>query len=176
MRATCCVFIATSLDGFIADREGRLDWLSVVERAGEDYGYRAFFESIDTLVVGRRTYDFALGFDAWPWAGKRCVVLTHGAREARHGEELVSEAPDGLVERLSREGARRIYVDGGETIRQFLRLRLVDELTISVVPALLGGGAPLFDAHGDTQRLELLGSQSFESGLVQLRYRVARGR
>ncbi|MET0790969.1 MAG: dihydrofolate reductase, partial [Polyangiaceae bacterium] len=71
----CSVFIATSLDGYIARADGSIDYLSIVERAGEDYGYRAFFDSIDTLIIGRSTYDLALSFDPWPYAGKRCVVL-----------------------------------------------------------------------------------------------------
>ena len=75
----CCAFIATSLDGFVARTDGAIDWLKIVEREGEDYGFAAFFASVDALVMGRNTYETARGFAAWPYAGKRCIVLTHRA-------------------------------------------------------------------------------------------------
>jgi dihydrofolate reductase len=167
----CSVFIATSLDGYIARADGSIDYLSIVERAGEDYGYRAFFDSIDTLVIGRSTYDLALGFNPWPYAGKRCIVLTHSAREAKHGEEFFSGEPRELAERLKASGTQRAYVDGGAVIQQFLAARLIDDLTVSVIPVLLGAGIRLFgDTQGDLP-LELHASKNFESGLVQLTYR-----
>jgi dihydrofolate reductase len=162
----CCVFIATSLDGFIARPDGNLDWLSSVERPGEDYGYRAFHDSVDTLIVGRKTYDTVLGFDEWPWDGKRVVVLTHRAPETFH-----DGPPEALVARLAAEGARRAYVDGGAVIQQFLRAGLVAELTISVIPLLLGEGVRLFGETGRDVPLALVESHAFASGLVQLRYR-----
>jgi dihydrofolate reductase len=76
MRPRCSVFIATSLDGFIARRDGSIDWLSLVEAPGEDYGYARFFADVDALVLGRRTYDTVRGFPAWPYGGKRCVALS----------------------------------------------------------------------------------------------------
>ncbi len=79
----CSVYIAVSLDGFIARTDGRIDWLSMVERPGEDYGYQRFHASIDTIIVGRSTYNMALGFEPWPYAGKRCVVMTHAAPEQK---------------------------------------------------------------------------------------------
>jgi dihydrofolate reductase len=172
MRARCSVFIATSLDGFIARRDGAIDWLSIVERPGEDYGYARFMQSIDALVVGRKTYETALGFDAWPYAGKRSVVLTHGHPTPKHGEEIVSEPLDALVDRLSREGVKRIYVDGGSTIRQFLAANLVDDLTLSIVPILLGDGIPLFGGIARELRLAPVETRRFESGLVQLEYQL----
>ncbi len=170
----CSVFIATSLDGYIARADGRIDYLSIVERAGEHYGYRAFIDSIDTLVIGRSTYELALGFEPWPYAGKRCIVLTRSEREAKHGEEFFSGEPRALVERLHAEGAQRAYVDGGAVIQQFLAARLIDDLTISVLPILLGEGIRLFgDTQGDVL-LDLVGSERYESGLVQLTYRPQR--
>lgn len=172
MRARCSVFIATSLDGFIARADGRIDWLSIVERPGEDYGYHAFFESIDTLVVGRKTYETALGFEPWPYAGKRCVVMTSAKPAAKHGEIFYAGDPGALVDRLTSEGAKRIYVDGGDVIRQFVAAGLVSDLTLSVLPILLGDGARLFGDTGRDVRLELVASRAFESGLVQLEYRL----
>ncbi|MBK6460556.1 MAG: dihydrofolate reductase [Myxococcales bacterium] len=169
-----CVYIATSLDGFIARADGGLDWLSLVEAPGEDYGFHAFLEGVDTLVLGRATYDAVLGFGQWPYAGKRCVVLTHGALTSRHGEEAFSGTAEALAERLSTEGARRVYVDGGVVIGQFLDAGLVSELTLSVVPVLLGGGVRLFGSRERDVRLDLVRSARFPSGLVQSEYRVRR--
>ena len=167
----CSVFIATSLDGYIARADGSIDYLSIVERAGEHYGYRAFIDSIDTLIIGRSTYELALTFEPWPYAGKRCIVLSHAAREAKHGEEFFAGEPRELVQRLDHDGARRAYIDGGAVIQQFLAARLIDDLTVSVIPILLGQGIRLFaDTQGDIP-LELAGTERYESGLVQLTYR-----
>jgi dihydrofolate reductase len=164
------VFIAMSLDGYIARPDGGLDWLSRFEN--EEHGYREFFSSIDALVVGRGTYDVVLGFAEWPYAGKRCVVLTHRAAPARHGEDFHDGPPRPLLERLGREGVRRVYVDGGVVIRQFLKEQLIDEMTISVIPVVLGAGIPLFAGTGVERWLTLKGTRSWPSGLVQLRYAV----
>jgi dihydrofolate reductase len=100
------VFIASSLDGFIARTDGGLDWLAMVEREGEDYGSKAFYDSVDTLVMGRRTWETVLGFDPWPYAGMRCVIVTSNtARSAPHGEEFYSGDLAALFERLGAEGA-----------------------------------------------------------------------
>jgi dihydrofolate reductase len=172
MRARCSVYIAVSLDGFIARPDGRLDWLSLVERPNEDYGYRRFHETIDTHVVGRKTYESALGFPEWPYAGKRCVVMTSSRPTPRHGEEVYDGDPATLVDRLTSEGAKRIYVDGGIVIRHFLAAGLIADLTLSIIPVLLGEGVPLFGKPGDDIGLELRASRAFESGLVQLEYGV----
>jgi dihydrofolate reductase len=172
-RPTCSVYIATSLDGFIARSDGSIDWLAAVERAGEDYGYKVFFDSIDTLVMGRKTYETALGFGAWGYEGKRCVVLTHAPLATQHGEEFYSGDLPALVERLGAEGAKRIYVDGGSVLSQFLALGLIADVTVSLIPVLLGDGVRLTQRLGGDVRLRLARSRSFESGLVQLEYQVA---
>ncbi len=173
MRPQCSVYIACSLDGFIARANDDLDWLSVVERAGEDYGYKRFFDSIDTLVMGRRTYDKALSFSPWPYSGKRCVVLTHAAPEAQHNETFHAGDLPSLVDKLGSDGAKRIYVDGGQVISQFLYAGLVNDVTVSVIPILLGQGIRLTQTIGRDVRLMLVRSDAFESGLVQLEYAVA---
>jgi dihydrofolate reductase len=174
-RPRTSVFIAQSLDGYIARADGSIDFLSSVERPGEDYGYAAFFAAIDGLVIGRKTYDTVLGFDAWPYGSKRCVVLTHRTpASARAGEEFFSGTPQALLERLGRDEVRHVYIDGGNVIQQFLAASLIDDLTISVIPITLGGGVRLFVDTGVEQRLSLEESLSFPSGLVQLRYRVER--
>ncbi len=174
MRAQCSVFIAVSVDGFIARPDGGIDWLSVVERPGEDYGYQRFFDSVDTLLIGRKTYDVALGFEPWPYAGKRCVVLSHRALTPRHDETFESGAPLDVVDRLTALGCRRIYVDGGSVIQQLLAAGLVTDLTLNVVPVVLGEGVPLFGKTGRDLRLELVDTRRFDSGLVQVEYRSVR--
>jgi len=170
----CSVFIATSLDGYIARRDGSIDWLEIVATPGEDYGFAAFYATVDVLVMGRTTYETALGFSEWPYAGKRVVVMTHRPGESRHGEEYVSGTPGELVRRLAAEGAKRVYVDGGTVIRQFLAEDLLDDLTISMIPIVLGDGLPLFGRGTGEHRLALAGVQHWPTGLVQLRYEKSR--
>jgi dihydrofolate reductase len=166
----CSVFIAASLDGFIARSDGGIDWLSVVERSGEDYGFGEFMASVDTLVLGRKTWETALGFPEWPYAGKRVVVMSRHPRAARHGETFHPGPPEALVAALAEAGARHLYVDGGATIRAFLAAGLVDELTLSVIPVLLGAGIPLFGDGVREAPLTLRSCRGFDAGLVQLRY------
>jgi dihydrofolate reductase len=169
-RPLCSVFIATSLDGYIARSDGTFDFLSIVERPGEDYGFAEFFASVDALVIGRNTYETALAFPEWPYAGKRCIVLTHREAPSVHGEQFFAGAPAALVEQLGLSGAQRLYVDGGAVIRQFLAAGLIDDLTLSIVPLLLGQGVALFGQEVPEQPLVLKTSTSYESGLVQLHY------
>jgi dihydrofolate reductase len=173
-RPLCSVFIATSVDGYIARPDGTFDFLSVVERPGEDYGFAEFFASIDALVIGRNTYETALGFAEWPYAGKRCFVLTHRETQSLHGEQFFAGAPAALLDQLALAGAQRLYVDGGAVIRQFLADNLIDDLTLSVVPVLLGQGIALFGAEVPEQRLHLKSNRAYESGLVQLCYARAK--
>lgn len=169
MSLRCSVYIAVSLDGYIARKDDRLDWLDRVQREGEDYGYAAFMSTIDVLVMGRRTYDVVRSFASWPYAGKRVVVLTSNATlEVRDGVERASGPLSEIVKRY--EG--RAYIDGGETVRSFLKEGLVDDLTLSIVPVILGSGIPLFASGLPERSLELEESRAFPSGLVQSRYRV----
>lgn len=173
------VYIATSLDGFIARPDGSLDWLPQPQAApdGEDYGYQAFIDSIDTLVMGRATYEKALTFvGPWPYEGKRAVVLSSG-RAVIHDDlkslvEASALAPRALAEYLEATGSKSVYVDGGKTIQSFMRVGLIDEITLTTVPVLIGSGLPLFGALDADVRLELLASRSFADGLVQSTYRV----
>jgi len=169
-RPRCSAFIACSLDGYIARPDGTLDFLATVERANEDYGFAEFFGSVDALLIGRNTYETALGFAEWPYAGKRCVVLTHRETPSVHGEQFFAGEPAALLEQLALSGAQRLYVDGGAVIREFLQQGLIDDLTLSIVPVLLGTGIPLFGSELPEQKLRLESSKAYESGLVQLRY------
>lgn len=171
-RPRCSAFIATSLDGYIAGPGGTLDWLKIVERPGEDYGYAEFFDSVDALVLGRSTYDTVLAMGSWPYAGKRVAVLTHRAAAPRHGETFLEGKPPDVLTTVGREGARHIYVDGGAVIRQFLDAGLLDRLTLSIVPVVLGGGVPLFAPGRAERRLVFEDARTWSSGLVRLRYRT----
>lgn len=166
----CAVFIAASLDGYIALPDGSVKWLDAVRLDGEDYGFDAFFASVDTLLMGRLTWETVLRLGEWPYQGKRVVVLTHRPAEGRHGERFRAGEPAELLAQLGAEGARRVYVDGGQVISQFLRAGLVDELTLSVIPTILGRGIRLFQGELPRRALRLASSHVFPSGLVQLRY------
>jgi len=168
MAVRFAVFIATSLDGYIARPDGGLDWLAPFE--GEEHGYRAFFDGVDALVIGRGTYDTVLSFPEWPYGGKRLIVCTRRPASPAHGEEISDEAPRALADRLDREGVARVYVDGGVLIRSFLREGLIEEMTINVIPIVLGAGIPLFASGLPEQPLRLVDARAHASGLVQLRY------
>jgi dihydrofolate reductase len=171
MAVQFAVFIAVSLDGFIARPDGRLDWLDPFH--GEEHGYGAFFAGVDALVIGRGTYDTVVAFPEWPYGDKRLIVCTSRAADPRHGEELWSGPPRALAERLEREGVRRVYIDGGALIRSFLREGLIDELTINLVPLILGSGLPLFAGDLPEIKLRFVESKSLPSGIVQIRYQRA---
>jgi len=181
MAIRCSVFIATSLDGFIARKNGDLDWLpgSDGDTGGEDHGYADFFASIDTLVMGRNTYELVLSFGEWPYHGKRVVVLSsrYPQSPTRLADEVegTSVSPTEIVRRLESSGSAHVYVDGGKTIQSFLQAGLIQEMAITRVPVLLGEGIPLFGPLEKDIQLQLVSTKSFESGLEQSRYRVMKG-
>jgi len=166
------VYAGLSLDGFIAQLDGGLDFLAPFE--GEEHGYQEFFGTIDALVIGRATYDTVLAFPSWPYEGKRVVVLTHRPIDARHGETTHSGALRPLAQRLEREGVKHVYLDGGVTVRQGLAEDLVDEMTITTVPRTLGAGRPLLGGEPRLIAWKLLSTRSFPSGMVQSKYARAR--
>lgn len=171
------VFIATSLDGFIARPDGRIDWLPAPEPGSdEDYGYHAFIDTVDVLVMGRHTYETTLGFDAWPYADTPVVVLSHRSivpPDAATGSvERMEGSPPAIVQRLASRGAEHLYIDGGRTIQGFLADGLIDRLIVTTVPVLLGEGVPLFGPLPHDVPLRLIESRSFANGLVQNEYLV----
>ena len=170
MGARFSVFIATSLDGYIARANGSIDWLSMVHPLDEAHGYVAFMSSVDTIVIGRRTYETVLEYETWPYFRKRVIVMTHRPEKEQHAEEFYSGSALELKNRLT--GARRVYVDGGNVLSQFFAAGLIDDVTISVIPIVLGNGIRLFSGGEGEHRLELESSRSWASGMVQMRYRV----
>lgn len=170
------LYIAASLDGFVARSDDRLDWLPVPS-AGEDYGYAEFLARVDTLVMGRRTYEVTRSFGAWPYAGRRTFVLSRTRAETADPEvTFTAEDPAALVRRLRAEPGRGLWlVGGGESLRPILAAGLVDEIILTLVPIVLGAGRPLFLPQDRSLPLRLLGTTSFPDGLVQLRYAVEAG-
>jgi dihydrofolate reductase len=176
---TVSAFIAASLDGFIATPDGGIAWLDEANAAvptGEDCGYQAFMNTVDTLVVGSRTFQQVLTFDEWPYRNKRVIVLS------QHGHNLPdtlppdvsvsSEEPPALVDRLRSASVRHVYIDGGITIQRFLRADLVNTITITVIPVLLGAGKPLFGSLDSMVKLTHISTTTYSFGFVQSKYRV----
>ena len=174
MRPTTSVFVGVSVDGFIARRDGALDFLP--PGGGEPHGYDEFMATVDALVIGRNTFETVLGFDAWPYGGKRVVVLSHRPLDlsvVRGGVvEQMGGPPAEIVSRLGASGARHLYVDGGITVQGFLRDGLIDRLVITRVPVLIGEGIPLFGALPRDVRLQHVATRHYASGLVQSEYTV----
>ncbi|HET9905866.1 MAG TPA: dihydrofolate reductase family protein [Anaerolineales bacterium] len=170
------VYIATSLDGFIARRNGDIDWLTGGE-GGEDYGYAEFMSDIDHIVMGRNTYEKVLTFGGWPYAKKVIVLSSRNLSippELSDKVEALNLSPRELISEMDTRIAKHIYLDGGVTIQRFLREGLVDELTITTIPILIGEGLSLFGELERDVKLELIKSESFMNGFVQNRYKVLR--
>lgn len=181
MSIKASVFIATSLDGFIARTNGDLDWLTGAESAPteQDYGYQDFMDTVDTIVMGRNTFELTSTFDPWPYSGTKVVVLSSRSRaiplQLMDSVEWLSLPPQDLVERLAAQGATHLYVDGGKTIQGFLNAGLINELIITRVPILIGTGVPLFGPVNHDIKLETVATRQFDNGFVQSRYRIADG-
>jgi dihydrofolate reductase len=168
------VFIGTSVDGFIARPNGELDFLP--PGGGEPHGYAEFMESVDALVIGRKTYETVLAFETWPYDEKPVFVLsTRSLAPAPAGAvvEHLSGEPAEIVSQLDARGIKHIYVDGRITIQRFLRAGLIQRLIITRVPVLIGDGVSLFGSLPHDVRLEHVATRHYPSGLVQTEYRVA---
>jgi dihydrofolate reductase len=172
MRAS--VFVGTSVDGFIARRNGDFDFLP--EGGGEPHGYVEFMASVDVLVIGRHTFEKVLTFDQWPYADKRVVVLSSRAIDCSSVPgaiiEHMSGSPEEITRRLAAGGASHAYVDGGITVQRFLRARQIQRLIVTRVPVLIGEGIPLFGSLPRDLRLRHVLTQTYPSGLVKSEYEV----
>lgn len=170
MQPRLSVFIASSLDGFIASTDGSLDWLEASGADGEDYGYQALMESVDALAMGRGTYDHIAHLDPLPFGGKPVFVFTHNPPAAREGVSFWNSSPRVAHKHWGELGFERVYVDGGFLISSFLREGLIDDLLLTKVPLLLGDGLPLFHPIPRQTELDLVKVEAFPSGMVNLRY------
>ena len=168
------VFVGTSLDGFLARRDGSFDFLP--EGGGEPHGYDEFIAGIDAIVVGRNTFDVVRAFPQWPYGKKRVVVLSSKPVDfsfVRDGVvEWMSGEPAEIVAKLAATGAKNLFVDGGLTIQRFLAAGLIERVVITRVPVLIGEGIPLFGALTADIQLRHVSTRSFPSGLVQSEYAV----
>lgn len=173
------VFIATSLDGYIADKNGKIDWLhSIPNPNNNDMGFAEFTNTIDALVMGRTTFETVCAFDSdWPYK-KPVFVLSNTLKEVpkSHNEKafLVKGTLTEILEQIYKKGYYRLYIDGGTTIRNFLKVDLIDEITITTIPILLGGGAPLFSELSEQLKFELIKTKTFLNQITQSHYKRQR--
>lgn len=166
-------YVAASADGFIATPDGGVEWLERFEAADTDYGYAAFYSAIDGVILGSRTYEQALTFGGWPYAGMPTVVLSsRDLGDPPTGVSVVDEPPGAVVRRFGEMGAARVWlVGGGEVAGSFARAGLIDEYIVSFMPVLLGDGIPLMGKRGAAASLRLAELQRFDD-VVQCTYRA----
>lgn len=170
------VYIATSLDGFIADKNGELDWLhSVPNPDNLDLGWAKFMGEVDALVMGRNTFETVCGFDVdWPYPMPVFVLsnsITTVPEAYQDKAEVVSGPLPEVVDSLNAQGFNTLYIDGGKTIQSFLQEGLIDEMIITQIPILLGGGASLFGELQTPLTFEHISTQVHLNALVQTHYR-----
>lgn len=177
MQIKCHVFIATSLDGFIAREDGGIDWLEEANSLippGEDCGYGEFIARMDCLILGRKTFEKVLSFPEWPYATKPVHVLSRSGYQVptlhQSRASVTNESPEILLQRLDDAGFRHVYIDGGLLIQSFLEAGFVDSLINTRIPVLLGKGSRLFGSLKHDVKLKLQASKSWEFGFVQDHY------
>lgn len=174
MERKLILYIAMSLDGYIADQHEDLGFLSMVEQPGEDYGYAAFTQTVDAIILGRKTYEkvLSMGFE-YPHTDKAVYIITRTERPPVGNFQFYNGSLEALVTSLKSKPGKNIYCDGGaEIVNELARLQLIDTYIISIIPVLLGGGIRLFKADRPEQKLQLISSKAFEKGLIQLHYEV----
>jgi len=179
-RPRVSAYLGISLDGCIAEADGGLGFLAPYQAADTDYGYAEFMATVDAVVMGRATFDVLRSFDVpWPFGERPVVVLTNRALPTAPPVPATVSTHAGVLrplrDLLAATGVQHVYVDGGQVVRQALQESLVDTLTLSVVPELLGRGRPLFGPDVPRSHWRLIGSESWPSGLVQLRYERGEG-
>lgn len=170
----CSVFVGTSLDGFIARRQGQLDFLP---EEPEPHGYDEFIATIDCHVIGRKTFEFVASYPGWAYGEKPVIVLSSQTLDfssIRGRVEQMAGDPAEVVAKLSARGFNHAYVDGGVTVQRFLRAGLIDRITVTRVPVLIGDGIPLFGALPHDVKLRHIATQTYPSGLVKSEYEVMR--
>jgi dihydrofolate reductase len=172
MNPNIILYIASSIDGFIARKDGSVDWLSSYEQNQEDVGYEDFYKTIGIIIMGHTTYKQILTFGNFPYKEKKCYVFTKD-KHIKEDENVtfVSTYPEIFIEHLKRTETENIWLVGGASIvAEFLKNDLIDEFIITLVPIFLGEGIPFFKEYHPEKQLKLVNIKSFNSGLVQLRY------
>ncbi len=171
------VYMAMSLDGFVAREDFGLDWLMKQNTGGEAHSHEAFMDSVDGVVMGSGSFRTALNHDIWPY-DKPAIVLSHSLNprdipdKLRDQVSLCELSPPDVMASLAEKGWKRVYVDGGKIVQSFLREGLIENMTLTLVPVLIGSGKRLFGELEADIDLQLLEASSFPSGLVTTRYRV----
>ncbi|NTJ66636.1 dihydrofolate reductase [Agrobacterium rhizogenes] len=173
------VFIATSLDGFIARDDGSIEWLLKYDASGEDHGYNDFIKDIDAIIMGRGTFETVREMRPWFYTRPVLVLSATLVEEPVPAEladkvRFTQKSPQQAMAMLKAEGCRRVYVDGGRVIQSFLQESLISELVITRIPILLGSGRPLFGPVSRDVHLKHVSTRPFPSGLVQSTYVIAR--
>jgi len=169
------LYIATSLDGYIAKPNDDLSFLSIVQQEGEDYGYADFVKSVDTVILGRKTYDWVMTqVPEFPHADKISFIITRTARPSIGKTNFYTGKLKDLISKQKGEQGKNIFIDGGaEIVNELLKENLIDEFIISVIPILVGNGTKLFKDDRPELKLELVSTKQFEKGLTQLHYKRA---
>lgn len=167
------LYIAQSLDGYIAAHGHGLEWLESVALEGEDYGYGEYYDSVDALLMGGNTFDVIRDFSPWPYAGKISYVASRRQGDSAEQVSFISGNVEQMYKQLQQAGHKHVWlVGGGELLAAFLDMKLVDKMIISILPLTLGQGIPLFPSRESRlDHYQLIGHQAFASGLVQLHYR-----
>jgi len=169
------LYIAASLDGYIAKPNDDLSFLSIVQKDDEDYGYSVFINSVDTVILGRKTYDWVMKqVSVFPHADKNTFIITRNAKPSIGKVNFYSGSLKELISKLKSESGKNIFIDGGaEIVHELLKENLIDEFIISIIPVLVGSGIKLFKDGRPEQILELVSVKKFEKGLAQLHYKRA---
>jgi dihydrofolate reductase len=168
------LYISMSLDGYIATKDNSIEFLSMVEQEGEDYGYNDFIQSVDAVIIGRKTYEkvIALGY-AYPHTDLDVYIMTKTAKPSIGNFKFYTGDLTQLVNNLKSQAGKNIYCDGGaEIANELMKNNLIDGYIISVIPILLGDGIRLFKDGRHEQRLELISSKQYGKGLIQLHYKL----
>jgi dihydrofolate reductase len=168
------LYIAMSADGYIAKEDGNLDWLGIVEKPGEDYGYHDFVNTVDTVIMGRKTYDKVLSFGIpFPHMGRKCYVWSQQRTGTDENVTYYNGDLKLLIDELKSQPGKNIFIDGGaELVHELMRQQLIDRYIVSVIPYFTGGGVRLFKGSGKETKLQLVRSTQFPTGLVQLCYEL----
>jgi len=173
------VYIATSLDGYIARADGNIDWLNEANSCvpeGEDCGFFEFLESIDALIMGRKTFEQVLSFGQWPYGETPVIVLSRNKvsipSKLSKTVSCSSESPTELSKRLADTGAKKLYIDGGATIQSFLKEDLINDITITRIPTAIGTGIPLFGELNNDIKLKHIATKVYDFGFVQSTYEI----
>ena len=167
------LYISMSLDGYIATMDNELDFLSIVQKEGEDYGYSDFINSVDSVIIGRKTYEkvIEMGYE-YPHTDKDVYIITRTTRPSIGTFQFYSGDLAQLVNKLKKQSGKNIYCDGGsEIVNELMRANLIDEYIISIIPVLLGDGIKLFKDGRPELKLELISAKKFDKGLTQLHFK-----